>query len=352
MIRIKAIDNKYILSLISFLSILIIGYIDFKTNPEISFSLFYLIPISLTALYNKSKSFVMLIVLIASIMWLYAYMNTNESSNSYIPFWNAFVRFSIFTLVGLLLFNLKEKYNKLIILNSELENINKEKNKLIGITGHDLRNPIGVIFSYSDMLITNYSNKLDPEAFEIINHIKELSKSTLEFLKKILDISKIESGIVEIHPAPHDYIKFINKYIHFNQILANPKEIKIKLETKENELILNIDEQYLSEVINNLISNAIKFSPPGSEILIRISIPGKGIIKTEIIDKGTGIPAEEQYKLFRYFQRTSTKPTAGESSTGLGLAISKKIINEHNGTIGVISEFAQGSNFFFELPVK
>ncbi len=80
--------------------------------------------------------------------------------------------------------NLKEKYNKLVNLNSELENTNREKNRLIGVTGHDLRNPLGVIFSYSDMLITDYSNKLDPEAFEIVNHIKELSKSTLEFLKR------------------------------------------------------------------------------------------------------------------------------------------------------------------------
>ena len=352
MLRIKAAYNNYILFFISMLSILVIGYIDYKTNPEISFSIFYLIPISLTSLYSKSKSFVLLTILSASIVWLYADVKTNEYSNSYIPFWNAFVRFSIFTLVGLLLFNLKEKYNKLIILNNELENINKEKNRLIGITGHDLRNPLGVIFSYSEMLISDYSTRLGPEAFEIINQIKELSKSTLDFLKKILDLSKIEAGIVETHPVPHDYIKFINTYIHFNQILANAKEIKIVLETKEKEIILNFDEQYLGEVINNLISNAIKFSHSHSEIIIRISIQEKDKVKTEVIDNGMGIPKEEQYMLFKYFQKTSTKPTGGESSTGLGLAIAKKIIDEHKGTIGVISEYEKGSNFYFELPVN
>ena len=76
----------------------------------------------------------------------------------------------------------------------------------------------------------------------------------------------------------------------------------------------------------------------------------KDKIKTEVIDKGVGIPNEEQYKLFRYFQKTSSKPTAGESSTGLGLAISKKIISKHGGEIGVISEIGEGSNFYFELP--
>ena len=106
----------------------------------------------------------------------------------------------------------------------------------------------------------------------------------------------------------------------------------------------------MSEVINNLISNAIKFSIPKSEIVIKVSLTKNDKIKTEVIDKGEGIPKEEQYKLFKYFQKTSTKPTAGESSTGLGLAISKKIVIEHGGEIGVISEIDEGSNFYFELP--
>lgn len=184
MLRIKESYYKIILLFVTPVSVLVIGYIDYKTSPEISFSLFYLIPISLTALYNKNKSFVILIILLAFILWLYADMDTKEYPNNYFHYWNAFVRLSIFTLVGLLFFNLKEKYNKLVNLNNELENINKDKNRLIGVIGHDLRNPIGVIFSYSDILITDYSNKLEPEAFKIVNHIKELSKSTLEFLKR------------------------------------------------------------------------------------------------------------------------------------------------------------------------
>ncbi len=104
MLKIKETYHKFIILFLSLFSVLIIGYIDYKTSSEISFSLFYLIPISLTALNSKNKSFVMFIVLIASIMWLYADMNTKEYSNNYITYWNAFVRLSIFTLVGLLLF--------------------------------------------------------------------------------------------------------------------------------------------------------------------------------------------------------------------------------------------------------
>jgi signal transduction histidine kinase len=110
------------------------------------------------------------------------------------------------------------------------------------------------------------------------------------------------------------------------------------------------DEHHLSEVLNNLITNAVKFSHPESEIVVKVSQTPEGMIKTEVIDTGEGIKKEEQAGLFRYFQRTSTRPTAGEKSTGLGLAIAKKIVLEHKGNIGLTSKRKKGSNFYFELP--
>ena len=123
------------------------------------------------------------------------------------------------------------------------------------------------------------------------------------------------------------------------------------LETSEKEILIHFDEHYLAEVLNNLLTNAIKFSQPKSKIIIRITITGLNKVKTEIIDEGIGIPKEEQIKLFNYFQTTSSQPTAGEKSTGLGLAIAKKIITEHEGTIGVESS-SNGSNFYYELNYK
>jgi signal transduction histidine kinase len=141
----------------------------------------------------------------------------------------------------------------------------------------------------------------------------------------------------------------LKKSIYLNQIIADQKEIVIKLETSEDNFFINFDEHYLSEVVNNLLSNAIKFSSPGSEVLIKVSKTEKNSVLTEIIDKGKGVPEEEQIKLFNYFQKTSTLPTAGEVSTGLGLAIARKIILEHHGSIGVKSAINVGSNFYYEL---
>ena len=93
-------------------------------------------------------------------MGLIADLKTNEYTSNVLPIWNVFVRFIIFTLVGLLIFRQKQEYKKLIQLNDELQHANKEKNRLLGITSHDLRNPIGTIYSYSDLLITDYRDKL------------------------------------------------------------------------------------------------------------------------------------------------------------------------------------------------
>ena len=351
MIQILKIENKIVITLFSFALLIIIGFLDYLTGSEVSFLLAYLIPIFLISFYNKSEKTLLTInALFAAIIWFIVDLYTQEYSNPLNPIWNAFVRFSIFLIIGLLVLNLKEKYKKVLELNKELQKMNEEKNKFIGVAAHDIRNPIGAIFSFSDLLLTDPNlAKMDPKAIQMLSYIKELSSNSLNLLKNLLDVSTIESGTIELSYKFQDYIDFITKLIYFNSLIAKEKEISIKLETAEKELYFNFDEHYLGEVINNLLTNAIKFSHRNSNILIRISVTDKNKIKTEIIDEGQGIPADEQTKLFNYFQKTSTQPTDGEKSSGLGLAIVKKIIIEHKGSINVISEVGKGSNFYFEL---
>lgn len=283
-------------------------------------------------------------------MWFVADFYARKYSNVSIPIWNAIVRLSIFVLVGLLVLNYKEKYKKLIQANKDLVRLNAEKNKFIGIAAHDLRSPIGNIQSFADIILSEYKN-IDVQIIEIVNYIKELSDNTLELLKKLLNVSAIESGTIITNPKYQNYIQFIERQVYFNQILATKKEIRIKYNATLTDINFYFDENYMSEVINNLLTNAIKFSYPKSEVLVNISITENNYVKTEIIDQGKGILEEEQLKLFNYFQKSSTMPTAGEQSTGLGLAIVKKIITEHKGKVGVISKINYGSNFYFELPI-
>lgn len=338
------IKSKIILLLFAILIILLIGYIDFKTTPDLSFSIFYLIPISLLSLHRTS-SFTLIIIgsVFAFIILFLAEIFGKDFSTILIPIWNSVARFFIFIFVGYLLFSFKAK-------NKKLESLNEEKNKFLGIAAHDLRNPIGGIYSFTEILLTLHDKNLKPEVREIVGFIKKMSNNCLVMIKELLDVSKIESGKINLKPVYQDYISFLKEQVHLNQYLAENKNIKIKLKSPE-KIFACFDAHYLSEVIDNLISNAIKYSYRDSEILVYVALKENSLL-TEVIDKGRGIPVNEQQHVFNYFQKTSTKPTEGEQSTGLGLAIAKRIISDHYGQIGVSSELNKGSNFYFSIPME
>ncbi len=337
------------------LTLLHIGFItlmDYISGAELSFSIFYLIPIViLAASKTSSRATIIAISLVAASCWYGVDAQSKDYSHVLFPIWNAFVRLVIFITIGLLVFSFRHKQERLNETNAQLKHINDEKNKFIGIAAHDIRNPISGIYSFSDLLLNEETSKMNEEEIEIVQHIKSLSENILDLIKNLLDISKIESGQIELRYTKQDYIGFLKKQIRINQFLANKKQIVIHLNSQKDQISSHFDENLMSQVINNLLSNAIKYSEKNSEITINAT-ESNGVILTEVIDNGKGIPAEEQKKLFNYFQKTSTKPTDGETSTGLGLAIVKKIITAFNGTVGVKSNVKEGSNFYYTFPVN
>lgn len=340
--------------LVIFLTLLHIGFIslfDFVSGSELSFSIFYVIPIAiLAANKTSSKIVVVTITCIAAICWFVVEFYSNSYSHIIFPIWNAFVRLAIFITIGVLVFSFRQNNERLDEANKKLKHLNDEKNKFIGIAAHDIRNPISGIYSFSDLLLNEEKSLMNQEELEIVHLIKSLSQNILNLIKNLLDVSKIESGMIELNYLHQDYIQFIKEQIYINQLLANPKGINIHLHSDELQLLADFDSHHMSEVIQNLLSNAIKYSEKKSDIQINVIKNDKEII-TEVIDMGKGIPLEEQTKLFNYFQKTSTRPTDGETSTGLGLAIVKKIVTAFNGTIGVKSISHEGSNFYFSFPI-
>jgi signal transduction histidine kinase len=236
----------------------------------------------------------------------------------------------------------------------KLEYINQEKNKILGIAAHDLRNPISIIQIYSEFILDRMSSNLSDEQLKFINQIYKTSFVMLNLLQDILDISKIESGTIVLKKSKVDYLEFLKKCIEPNNIIAHKKNIDIQLkENKVEKLIITIDENRMIQVLNNLLSNAIKFSKMDTKITVSVSVSSKNNkVLTEIIDNGLGIAESDMDKIFKPFHKGSFKPTGDEPQTGLGLAIVKKIIEAHNGTIDFKSEAGKGSNFYFYLPLK
>jgi signal transduction histidine kinase len=229
--------------------------------------------------------------------------------------------------------------------NQLLMDLNEQKNEFLGMAAHDLRNPIGVIQGFSELL----EEQVDGELKEYASMISKESSKMLQLLNDLLDISKIEAGKLDLKATKTNYIELVKQNIKINNFIAHKKNIKIVSDFETTHLVLEIDEGKIEQVLNNLLSNATKYSYPNSKIVVRIFREDNQIV-TQVIDQGQGIPEKEIEGIFNPFKKTSIHPTGNESSHGLGLAIVKKIIEGHQGTVGVISKIGEGSVFYFKLP--
>jgi signal transduction histidine kinase len=233
--------------------------------------------------------------------------------------------------------------------NEELQALDEQKNQFLGMAAHDLRNPLGVIGSYSTLLLDDDVPLSDEKRRRFLGTIQASSQFMLTLINDLLDISAIESGRLELRTERTDLGPLLRYNISLNETLAAEKEIAIDLEVEEDLPAVPLDAEKFEQVLNNLLSNAVKFSHPGSRIQVRASREGD-LITICVADQGQGIPAEEQVKLFRPFGRTSVRSTSGEKSTGLGLAIVKRIVEGHGGHIAVESEVGHGTTFRVCLP--
>jgi signal transduction histidine kinase len=232
-----------------------------------------------------------------------------------------------------------------------LEELNAQKNKLLGMAAHDLRNPISVIGMYAEFITAELGENLNEKQVELLKVISEMSHFMLNLISDILDLAKIEAGKLDLEIKEENYRDFLERAVKLNSVIANQKKINILLAYKAGSDIVKFDRNKLEQVLNNLIGNAVKYSHPETIITVAVGSGPDGGVITEVIDQGQGIPAEELESIFKEFNKSSTRSTAGEKSTGLGLAISKKIIEGHGGQIGVTSEIKKGANFYFELPL-
>jgi signal transduction histidine kinase len=243
----------------------------------------------------------------------------------------------------------KERTLQLEKLNHKLSELNIEKNRYIGIVAHDLRNPIGIAESFSNLLIEDIDDIGKEKLTEYLGIINERCNFSLDLIHSFLDVSKIEAGIFELKVEPVNYISYVNHILLQEQIFAQNKAQKIVISTSINEVKLSFDKNKIQQVLNNLLSNAINYSTPNTQIIIEIAETPNEVV-TKVIDHGQGIAQDELSKVFHPFKTTSTKATAHEKSTGLGLAIVKKIIEAHHGSVNVESELGKGSSFIFTLP--
>ncbi|OQX79381.1 MAG: hypothetical protein B6D64_04945 [Bacteroidetes bacterium 4484_276] len=246
---------------------------------------------------------------------------------------------------------LKKLHKELKIRNLQLKKINDEKNKIIGIAAHDLRSPLATIsgfFSFISDTIKENSIKNQERVFSTINGMLDYM---LNLITDVLDYSKIESGKLDLKKEEFDLVSCLKHHIELNNTLGAQKNITIYFGHSREKLIVFADRNKLKQVMDNLLSNALKYSERNTKVHVYISVLEKEV-QVVVNDQGKGIPAKEVGEIFKPFVTTSVKPTAGEKSTGLGLVSVKKIVETHGGRIWVESEVGVGSQFYFTIPYQ
>lgn len=228
----------------------------------------------------------------------------------------------------------------------EMQHRSEEKNKFWGMAIHDLRNPLGVIFQVVKRL-----NKSDvtPEKAATLAEMMSKSADTLQhLLDDLLNISALESGRLALHPTTFNLSDLVTEQVSFQQAAANDKNIILKSNLPDSAMV-EADPTRIIQVIDNLLSNALKYSPQGSTIEVAIE-KQEHAIHFRVTDQGEGIKDKDISKLFKAFIRLGHKTTGGESSHGIGLSICKRIMDSHKGRIGYEHNPDGGSVFYFELP--
>jgi signal transduction histidine kinase len=236
---------------------------------------------------------------------------------------------------------------------AELKQMNEFKDQMLGMAAHDLRNPMMLILNYTLFLIEDHEedNIFTDEQFKLVNQMKDSSEYMVQIIEDLLDVAAVESGKIALNKTELNLIEFIKKTALLNQPSANKKEIEMLFDLYENPIIKEIDSRKFKQVLDNLISNAIKYSHSNTTITVGIEKhESSNGVTIFVKDEGQGIPKDELNDLFVPFSKSSVETTAGENSTGLGLAIAKKITEAHGGKIGVESEVGVGSKFFIKLP--
>ncbi|MGA9393172.1 MAG: PAS domain S-box protein [Candidatus Sulfotelmatobacter sp.] len=249
----------------------------------------------------------------------------------------------------------KQKFSeKLAASNRELELRNREverattlKSKFLASMSHELRTPLNAIVGFSDLLAEGTPGQLNDKQKRFVNHIKQGSAHLLQLINDILDLSKIEAGLLELHTEEFFVKDALPEVLSTIHPLAMIKNIQME-EKVENKFPIKADRVRFKQILYNLLSNAVKFTPKGGRITVE-SVDFQDFVRVSVADTGIGIRPEDQKVIFDEFRQVEGSAGSTHEGTGLGLAITKRLVEQQGGQISVESEFEKGSRFTFTL---
>lgn len=230
--------------------------------------------------------------------------------------------------------------------NQQLNDLNIEKQQIIGVVSHDLKGPFNRIFAIMQLMSMSGDNLTDDQK-EYVGKIHQIAVDGLNMVRNLLDSRQIDEKILDLTLEPIELKPFVSSFVKNFRSVADRKKINLHFKSPDGVVVM-ADRLYLSRILDNLLSNAIKFSEKEKNVTVSIENSGEQVLLT-VTDEGPGISEEDQKKLYRKFQKLTARPTGGESSTGLGLSIVKTLIEKMGGSISCKSQLDKGAAFTISL---
>ena len=231
--------------------------------------------------------------------------------------------------------------------------VDRMKTEFVSTVSHELRTPLTAIKGYIDLMVNGQTGPLNDVQTEFLTMVQGSTRRLTDLINDMLDISRIESGRMEIRQEAVNYVPLVRQSVRMMQREADQRRITLAVEVigedKSDTMPVSGDADRITQVLTNFLSNGIKYTPPGGSVTIRIQFDDN-FVTTCVADTGIGISADDQNHLFQKFFRADNSTTREVGGTGLGLAITKTILEKLNGSVWVDSTPGQGSRFWFTLP--
>ena len=241
--------------------------------------------------------------------------------------------------------------DKLRLSNQELTRLNEIRSKFMSIVAHDLRQPLSSIQGFASVLMMDNPQGGGNNEQLALNNILKATDNMNMLMADLMDISLIESGRFKLDYQAFNFNSLITDVITLQSVNAQKKGIFLQKYEYPAEVTVVADRFRISQVMSNLIGNAIKFSPQGGRVEVSFWVDPQGTLSCKVSDNGPGIAHQEQERVFQKFHQADTDRNLKKQGWGLGLSIAQEIINAHGGEIGVISAgLGQGATFWFTLP--
>ena len=321
----------------SFTAIVLLGSIDYATGSELSFSIFYLFPISLLAWFVGFRTGIVASFVGAASWFLDDMLADTQYTYPATPYWNAFVRFGVFLIVVLIL--------------SSLRAAKRRQEDLLHLMIHDLRSPLTNVMMGLQLMQTSPAETPDAQQLKVMDICVTSCQWMLRLINSVLDLARLESGQLPLRINNVRVEELVETSLDQVRLWAaqTPVHLTTSLEAVPRETV-RADAEMTVRILTNLLSNAIKFSPSETTITIHVAPAPEGMVAFSITDQGKGVPKEWTQKVFDKYAQVDVQKKTGLIGSGLGLAFCRQAIEAQQGQIWLESEVGHGTTVTFTLP--